>query len=178
MKKIVLLLFLFLLLCGCGKNPPAETTAALPVTTTDCLLPVTTAPAETLGDDIAVEPVVTEAIEALPAPAENAIVTAHPVGGNPEFYVFEEGLSYYVRFYGDPYSLSVVSCTKCTLSLPEDCTNGRIVDGSGGAGSGEVILCVEALHGEKPVHLDYLFYCDNITVPVFVWEEAHTPIHP
>lgn len=173
MRKTCLLLILLLLLCSCGKKPPAETT--VPVTTEE---PIVETAAETEWSVTEVAPVTVQTVDALPASIEDAILSAHAVGGNPRFLVFEEGLTYYVVFYGDIYATSFLSIEKCTLSLPEGCTDGVITGGCSGAGSGEVLLYVTAKRGGKPVHLDYLFYCDNIAVPISVWEGERTPIRP
>jgi len=159
MRKIGLLLLVMLLLCSCGKEPPALATAA----------PETALPAETEPLEIMADPSVVEAVDALPADPASAILTTQAVGGNPRFLLFEEGLTYYVVFYGDVYAENFLSIEKCTLSLPDGYTEGRIVSGTSGAGSGEVLLTAMAKRGGETVHLDYLFYCDNIAVPVAVW---------
>ncbi len=171
MKKMLFMLLFVLLFVSCGKALPAETTTA-PVTTAEELLPKT----EWVVPEV--DPAIVETVDALPAPAEDALLSAQAVGGNPRFLLFEEGLTYYVVFYGDPHATSFLSIEKCTLSLPKGCTDGRITDGSSGAGSGEVLLYVTAKRGEETVYLDYLFYCDNIAVPVSVWEGERTPIRP
>lgn len=173
MKRTLLLLCFVFLLCGCGKEPPVETT--VPVTT-EAQISETAAATEWIIPEVA--PVTVETVDTLPAPAENALFSTQAVGGNPRFLVFEEGLTYYVVFYGDLHTTSFLSVEKCTLSLPNGCTNGRITNGSSGAGSGEVLLYVTAERGDKTVYLDYLFYCDNIAVPVSVWEGERTPIRP
>lgn len=171
MKKMLFMLLFVLLFVSCGKALPAETIAA-PVTTAEEPLP------KTERSVAEVDPAIVETVDALPAPVEDAILSAHAVGGNPRFLLFEEGLTYYVVFYGDIYAQNFLSIEKCTLSLPKGCTDGKIVAGTSGAGSGEVLLQVTAKHGEENVYLDYLFYCDNIAVPVFVWEGEQTPIRP
>lgn len=53
---------------------------------------------------------------------------------------------------------------------PEGYTDGVIISGSPGGGSGELGLAVQAKKGEHDVVLQYLFYADRLAAPVAVWE--------
>lgn len=103
-------------------------------------------------------------------PEGDYLVEAHAIMSNPQFLVYEKGLTYYVKQYtsaiSDEYMLK-----KYTLSLPDGYTDGIIVSGNAGGGSGEVGLAVQAKKGDEDVLLHYLFYADKLAAPVEVWEE-------
>lgn len=185
MKRIlaaVLTAALALAWVGCGKEQmPVETTdatASAATTTAETTAAETTVPIETAEPQITVAPSSPREIEALPADPESAIITASPVGGNPTFYIFEAGLTYYVCMWNDSIQREPVSLSECVLALPEGYTDGRIAAASGGAGSGEVIFTVSAQKDGAVILLDYLFYCDDLADPVYIWAGETTPIRP
>ena len=181
MKKIwtaTLSAVLVLALVGCGKAQlPAETTATTVETTTaEITTAETSAPIETAEPQITAAPSALQEIEALPTDPASALLTASPVGGNPTFYIFEEGLTYYVQVLGDPQTREVLSVSECVLSLPEGYADGRIVAASGGAGSGEILLTVLAKQDGETVCLVYLLYSDAVAVPQQIWVKRE-PVH-
>ena len=179
---VILTVVLLLSLVGCVREQQPDETTAAPTpavtTTAETSITETTVPVETDAPQITAAPSVVETVDALPAAAETAILQAACVGGNPTFYVFEDGLTYYVQVLGDPAAREVTALSKCVLSLPEGYTDGKIVDAMGGAGSGEVIFTVSAQKGEASMLLDYLFYSDNLADPVYIWTDETTPVRP
>lgn len=100
------------------------------------------------------EPLAKE-IEALPKEPEEAIMTTCAIGGNPVFYIFDEGLTYYVQ------NLYYNTITEYTLELPEGYTDGKIVMATSGGGSGEIFLYVSADNGGVNEYLYYFFLCTH-----------------
>jgi len=103
-------------------------------------------------------------VDALPKGAAEALFQASPIGWDPTFLVFEDGLTFYLRrYYGlDPEE----SCYKSTLTLPEGFSNGRLIHASRGGGSGEVDLLVKAENQGKEVYLWYFFRCSDYSTIV------------
>ncbi|MCI8388225.1 MAG: hypothetical protein HFE63_07175 [Clostridiales bacterium] len=95
----------------------------------------------------------------LPADIESSVLTVSPVGGNPKFCVFEAGLTFYV------YDKTSENASMCTLGLPEGYTNGEIVSGRSGAGSGEAEIIVKAEQNGETAFLSYMFFCNNEQSP-------------
>lgn len=153
MRRALLCILLLLLLISCEKKPPALSVER-PACTEEPIPTEVTAATEWLTE---LPPVESTTAEALPAPEEEAILSAHAIGGNPAFLVYEKGLTFYVRTYLD-ISLAMSAPQRCTLTLPSGCTDGEIVNGGSGAGSGEIILTVSARRNGKPVSFDYIFY--------------------
>ncbi|MBQ8837596.1 MAG: hypothetical protein IJ002_08865 [Clostridia bacterium] len=152
-----------------------ENTADINVTE----LAVTTVPVETterVKEELTVEPSSVETVDALPAGTEAALLEGGPVGGLPRFYTFDEGLTYYVSELGNYDDLTSRKFSECKLSLPKGYENGKIVMLSGGGGSGEAFIEVEALRGGETVYLEYYFYCDNIATPLRVSELDYCPL--
>lgn len=96
--------------------------------------------------------IIIKEISVLPKNTDSARIIASPVGGNPIYYVFDDDLLYYrYDHWTDQYH-------ECTLTLPEDITDGRIIHACAGGGSGELDMAVEAKHRNEPVFLNYFFY--------------------
>ncbi len=103
-------------------------------------------------------------------PEGDCLVESHAIMSNPQFLVYEKGLTYYVKQYTSALS-EEYTLKKYTLSLPEGYADGVIVSDSPGGGSGELGLAVRAKKGEHEVVLRYLFYADKLMAPVEVWED-------
>ena len=95
-------------------------------------------------------------VDSLPKGDSEAIFKASPIGYDPEFFVFEEGLTLYFRRY---YSHE---CYIATLTLPDGITDGQIIHVSRGGGSGEVDIVVKAMNGQNEVYLNYYFSSLNV----------------
>ncbi len=98
-------------------------------------------------------------VDALPKGAAEALFQASPIGWDPTFLVFEDGMNFYLRrYYGlDPEE----SCYKSTLTLPEGFSDGHLIYASRGGGSGEVDLLVKADRNGEEVYLRYCFNCSD-----------------
>ena len=108
------------------------------------------------------------------------LIVSRAIMSNPEFLVFEKGLTYYVKQYSSPLS-NEFSLNKYTLCLPEGYTDGEIISDSPGGGSGELGLAVHAKKGESDVVLHYLFYSDfagKLKAPVEVREDKDSIFTP
>lgn len=113
-------------------------------------------------------------------PDTEPLVVSRAILSNPEFLVFEKGLTYYVKLYSSPLS-DAFSLSKYTLCLPEGYTDGEIISDSPGGGSGELGLAVHARKGESDVVLHYLFYsdyADKLKAPVEVREDKDSIFTP
>lgn len=96
-------------------------------------------------------------VDKLPSDASSAIMSGAPVGGNPAYFLFEEGLTYYRHDqFRDEYH-------KFELCLPKGYSEGNIIFVDSGAGSGEVLMVVQALNEGETVYLECLFYPDYST---------------
>lgn len=94
--------------------------------------------------------VVFEALDGVAIDWADAYFTTSPVGGNPEFFVSQDnGLSFYA------YEKLTQIYYKGALSLPDGYTDGNIVTGVRGAGSGEVSLIVLAHKDGKEQYIQY-----------------------
>ncbi len=94
-------------------------------------------------------------VNALPAPAEDARITAKLMGGSPLIYVFEDDMRFCLAYLNGKLEISLVY--DCLLSLPDGYTNGRIIDAGGRGGSGEFCIYVSAKNGDQTVVLGYQF---------------------
>lgn len=122
-------------------------------------------------DSLLVESAARQAIASLPSPADDALLEGGPVGGLPRFYTFDEGLTYYVTELPDPYGdITLRKYSQCELDLPRGYDDGKIVNITGGGGSGEAFIIVEAVRGGEKVYLEYYFESDNVTLPLRVRE--------
>jgi len=102
-------------------------------------------------------------VDSLPGKPEEALFSASPVGGNPRFYVFETGLTYYVQ------DATRETSTECTMVLPEGYTNGKIIQMTSGAGSGEIFITVETQYEKNITYLSYYFYAgESVITPMEV----------
>lgn len=95
-------------------------------------------------------------IDSLPKGDSEAIFKVSPIGWDPEFFVFDDGLTLYLRRY---YSHK---CYITTLTLPEGFSDGQILHVSRGGGSDEVDILVKALNGTNEVYLNYYFSSLNV----------------
>lgn len=171
MKRIFMLaLAMLILLCACEKQP-VQTTA----NSTENTTAITTN--ETFADEIKALPSKITEVEKLPYAQESAIFKGAPVGGNPSAFVFDIGTTYYVKRYfstaeGD------FAFYKCTLTLPDGYTNGRITNVYGGGGSGEVFIIALAEKNGEQAAFEYLFYSATISEPISVRELDKIPESP
>lgn len=96
-------------------------------------------------------------VDALPMDDAAALYEASPMGWDPTFFVFEDGLTFYMRRYYamDPDENRYMA----TVTLPEGYTDGRIVYISRGGGSGEIDFWVEAKKDGEVTYLNYYFSC-------------------
>ena len=157
---LLILCIVTLILSGCG-DESAESDTAPDTTVT-----------ETAVSELSVPKSQSKEIPKLPYDAEKAILTGAPVGGNPRYFKFGDGLTCYIT---DSYNKQTY---ECTLTLPGGYTDGNIVYISGGAGSGEVFIGVSTVHNGETLYLDYYFYAaGSLTDPVdvFVHDERALP---
>ena len=174
MKRIIAIMFaVTVLFTSCGGR---EQTAEAYTQTTE---PSVAQTAEEFVDtakfpqSLSVEPSTCETVFELPA--ENAMIEGGPVGEIPRFYVYEDGLTYYVNEIGSPDDITLRKYSKCVLDVPSGYTDAKIVDISSGGGSGEVFITVNAMRDGTQTYIEYYFYCDNVTTPVSVCEIEYLP---
>ena len=105
-------------------------------------------------------------------PEAEPIVTASAIMKQPEFFVYEKGLTYYVKWRNSPTEEDY-TYTQYTLTLPMGYTDGEIIFDGPGGGSGELGFLVRAKKGDTDVALWYLFYADRLEAPVCVWENEN-----
>ena len=110
-------------------------------------------------------------------PDAEPIVTASAIMKQPEFFVYEKGLTYYVKWRTDPLEEDY-TYRKYTLTLPEGYTDGEIISDGPGGGSGELGFLVHAKKGDTDVALWYLFYADRLKAPIYVWENEYLTFTP
>ncbi|MBQ8275677.1 MAG: hypothetical protein IJZ02_03505 [Clostridia bacterium] len=124
---------------------------------------------------------IVEEVEELPYNADIAFIEISAVGKNPTFYIFSEGMTYYVYDHiNEQYYEGV-------LLLPDEYSAGTIVSAAAGGGSGEMNLYVLAHGDDVPSSLCYFFNREiSRSEPVSVtvvdsfpeWEDFDTePIH-
>ncbi|MBQ8551989.1 MAG: hypothetical protein IJ428_04140 [Clostridia bacterium] len=94
---------------------------------------------------------IAEEIEELPYNADIAFIEISAVGNNPTFYIFSEGMTYYVYdHFNEQYYEGI-------LLLPDEYSAGTIVSAAAGGGSGEMNLYVLTHGDDVPVCLCYFF---------------------
>ncbi|MBQ4557403.1 MAG: hypothetical protein IJA60_07145 [Clostridia bacterium] len=113
----------------------------------------------------------------LKLPDAEPLVSASAIMKQPEFFVYEKGLTYYVKWQNSPLKEDY-TYTKYTLTLPAGYTDGEIISDGPGGGSGELGFLVRAKKGTDDVALWYLFYADRLAAPVEVWENEHLTFTP
>lgn len=119
---------------------------------------------ESLGD--------AETVESLPADPVDALVSVSIIGGHTSFYVYSEGMTFYVERTTVDSEISKTYYVG-ELTLPEGYTDGKITDGYSGGGSGEAILVVSALKDGEDVKLAYFFDCfSSFLEPADIYEDT------
>ncbi len=94
-------------------------------------------------------------VDQLPMDAESARITASVMLGNPKYYVFEEGLTYY------RYNIVDEKYHEYTVTLPAEYADGNIALMCTGAGSGEIRMVIEAVKDSDTIYLDCIFLSDD-----------------
>lgn len=93
-------------------------------------------------------------VASLPNDVKSAIKSGHPVGGNPLYCTFENGLTFFRRewFYD--------TVSEFRITLPAEWSDGNIIFIGSGAGSGEVHMMIEAVRNGKTEYMECAFYSD------------------
>lgn len=109
-------------------------------------------------------------IETLPYSEETAVFTASPVGRTPTIFFFDNSLTFYFRNY-----LSIDMDTEYftgTLTLPDGFTDAKLLHVTGGAGSGEIFVSIEAIYDGKKEYLTYGFFGMEAPSGVYVLDDV------